>query len=229
MTRDTKKTDAPRRTLSLKRETTPSIRIEERLHKVLAQAGLGSRRALEERIAGGQVKVNNEVAIVGSSTRPATASKLTPRFVASALNETRSRHIQQDGRRRHNARRPGRRPRPCSKAAAAQGARWIAAPLDINTPAAAAHDRRDLAKADASVDQVARAYICRTRKRLRAREELGSGVMRRRGNGQVRRDAPLRDRRRAAPATTGSAWCCMKAATAKCGACGKPWVSRSAA
>src|SRR3546814_21134998 len=62
-------TQPTRRLLSLKREATPQTnsKLEERLHKVLAQAGLGSRRALEERINNGQVKVNGEVATVGQS------------------------------------------------------------------------------------------------------------------------------------------------------------------
>ena len=44
--------DTPKKTLSLKakgNEEANNARIEERLHKVLAQAGLGSRRALELR------------------------------------------------------------------------------------------------------------------------------------------------------------------------------------
>src|SRR3546814_8299116 len=63
------RTQPTRRLLSLKREATPQTnsKLEERLHKVLAQAGLGSRRALEERINSGQVKVNGEVATVGQS------------------------------------------------------------------------------------------------------------------------------------------------------------------
>ncbi len=51
-------TDTSRRTVSLKRGDTPrdtAPRLEECLHKVLAQAGLGSRRALEQRIAYGLV------------------------------------------------------------------------------------------------------------------------------------------------------------------------------
>ena len=59
-----------RRPLSLKRENDTAAetpRLEERLHKVLAQAGLGSRRALEQRIADGLVKVNGEVATIGMS------------------------------------------------------------------------------------------------------------------------------------------------------------------
>ena len=54
---DSDSAGSPRRTLSLKRDSA-AARVEERLHKVLAQAGLGSRRALEERISNGLVKVN---------------------------------------------------------------------------------------------------------------------------------------------------------------------------
>jgi 23S rRNA pseudouridine2605 synthase len=55
--------------LTLKRdardEQAPAL--EERLHKVLANAGLGSRRALEQRIVGGEVEVNGSAAELGSS------------------------------------------------------------------------------------------------------------------------------------------------------------------
>ena len=53
-----KNDESTRRPLSLKAKATPEAeapRIEERLHKVLAQAGLGSRRALEQRIADGLI------------------------------------------------------------------------------------------------------------------------------------------------------------------------------
>ena len=63
-------TETPRTRLSLKREAAPKL--EERLHKVLAEAGLGSRRSLEERIAQGQVRVNQEVAQVGCVVKPIT-------------------------------------------------------------------------------------------------------------------------------------------------------------
>jgi 23S rRNA pseudouridine2605 synthase len=80
--------DTPRPVLSLKREGAPAVRIEERLHKVLATAGLGSRRALEERIARGEVKVNGEVAITGSSVASGDRVELDSRaFVATAQSE----------------------------------------------------------------------------------------------------------------------------------------------
>ena len=43
----------------------------EKLHKLLAQAGLGSRREMEKVIAAGRVKVNNKIAKLGDR---ATAS-----------------------------------------------------------------------------------------------------------------------------------------------------------
>src|SRR5690348_4327254 len=53
--------------LSLKRGDGGNGPLEERLHKVLANAGLGSRRMLEERIANGEVLVNGAPAQTGSS------------------------------------------------------------------------------------------------------------------------------------------------------------------
>src|SRR5688500_19508440 len=84
--------DKGTRKLSLKRGTEQSnenaSRLEERLHKVLAQAGLGSRRALEQRIADGLVKVNGEVAQTGMSIKSGDKVELDGRsFVASALTE----------------------------------------------------------------------------------------------------------------------------------------------
>ncbi|WP_276607831.1 S4 domain-containing protein, partial [Vogesella mureinivorans] len=73
---------------SLKREGAAAIRVEERLHKVLATAGLGSRRALEERIARGEVKVNGEVAATGSSVASGDRVEIDGRaFVAANQSE----------------------------------------------------------------------------------------------------------------------------------------------
>lgn len=64
-------TAAPRRTLTLKRpqqdDNAPVV--EERLHKVLANAGLGSRRLLEQRIQNGEISVNGAAATVGLSVK----------------------------------------------------------------------------------------------------------------------------------------------------------------
>jgi 23S rRNA pseudouridine2605 synthase len=64
--------NAPQKSvLSLKRAApTENIpQIEERLHKVLANAGLGSRRMLEQRIQAGEVEVNGSAANIGASVR----------------------------------------------------------------------------------------------------------------------------------------------------------------
>ncbi|MDE2245559.1 MAG: pseudouridine synthase, partial [Xanthomonadaceae bacterium] len=60
---------APTRTLlTLKRERdAESAALEERLHKVLANAGLGSRRLLEQRIEAGEISVNGSPAGIGTS------------------------------------------------------------------------------------------------------------------------------------------------------------------
>jgi 23S rRNA pseudouridine2605 synthase len=63
-------TEQPRRKLSLNREAKQAGPVvEERLQKVLAQAGLGSRRVIEERIIAGEIRVNGNVAEIGSSLR----------------------------------------------------------------------------------------------------------------------------------------------------------------
>ena len=58
--------------LSLKRPQRPETdgpMLEERLHKVLANAGLGSRRMLEQRIQSGEVELNGAPAEIGMSVK----------------------------------------------------------------------------------------------------------------------------------------------------------------
>jgi 23S rRNA pseudouridine2605 synthase len=57
--------------LTLKRNSgdTATSNLSERLHKVLANAGLGSRRMLEQRIQQGEVQLNGEPATIGASVR----------------------------------------------------------------------------------------------------------------------------------------------------------------
>lgn len=123
--------------LSLKRETaTDQPKLEERLHKVLAQAGLGSRRALEQRIADGLVKVNGEVAQTGQSIKSGDKVELDGRgFVATALTET-SRVLAYNKPEGEVTTRedPEGRPTVFEALPALKGARWIAiGRLDINT------------------------------------------------------------------------------------------------
>ena len=125
--------------LSLKRgddTAAPAAKTEERLHKVLAQAGLGSRRALEQRIADGLVKVNGEVAQVGQSIRSGDRVELDGKaFVASALTEPARVLVYNKPEGEVTTREdPEGRPTIFEALPRLKGARWIAiGRLDINT------------------------------------------------------------------------------------------------
>jgi len=115
-------------------DNTPKI--EERLHKVLAQAGLGSRRALEERIGQGLVKVNGEVAKTGLSVSSGDRIELDGKtFVATALTEPSSVLIYNKPEGQVTTREdPEGRPTIFEALPRLKGARWIAVGrLDMNT------------------------------------------------------------------------------------------------
>ena len=127
-----------RKVLSLKAKGGDSNagKIEERLHKVLAQAGLGSRRALEERIAQGLVKVNGEVAQTGQSVKGGDRVEIDGKtFVASALTEPASVLLYNKPEGEVTTREdPEGRPTVFEALPRLKGARWIAVGrLDINT------------------------------------------------------------------------------------------------
>ena len=128
------------RKLSLKRSDASAEsavpKLEERLHKVLAQAGLGSRRALEQRIAEGQVKVNGEVAQTGMSVRGGDRIEIDGRtFVATALTDPSRVLLYNKPEGEVTTREdPEGRPTIFDSLPALKGARWIAiGRLDINT------------------------------------------------------------------------------------------------
>ncbi len=129
----------PPRTLSLKREKDAAVnaqKLEERLHKVLAQAGLGSRRALEQRIADGMIKVNGEIAQVGMSVKGGDRIEIDGKtFVASALTEPARVLIYNKPEGEVTTREdPEGRPTIFEALPVLKGARWIAiGRLDINT------------------------------------------------------------------------------------------------
>ena len=56
---------APTKRTTVKKSASPAELKSQKLQKVLAQAGIGSRRGMEELIQAGKVKVNGEVATIG--------------------------------------------------------------------------------------------------------------------------------------------------------------------
>jgi len=130
--------NTPKKVLSLKAKgsDTPATKTEERLHKVLAQAGLGSRRALEERIAQGLVKVNGEVARTGQSICSGDRVEIDGKtFVASALTDPARVLLYNKPEGEVTTRDdPEGRPTVFEALPRLKGARWIAVGrLDINT------------------------------------------------------------------------------------------------
>jgi 23S rRNA pseudouridine2605 synthase len=129
--------NTPRTLLSLKRSQADGPALEERLHKVLANAGLGSRRLLEERIQAGEIRVNGNVAEIGSSVRAGDRVELDNKlFVAINDNAEHAQVIvfhKPDGvvTTRDD---PEGRPTVFEQLPQLKGARWIAVGrLDINT------------------------------------------------------------------------------------------------
>ena len=130
--------NTPTRTvLTLKRPQPEGPALEERLHKVLANAGLGSRRLLEERIEAGDVKVNGNVAQIGSSVHAGDRVELDGKlFVAVNDNAEHAQVIvfhKPEGvvTTRED---PEGRPTVFEHLPRLKGSRWIAVGrLDINT------------------------------------------------------------------------------------------------
>ncbi|MDQ3495115.1 MAG: rRNA pseudouridine synthase, partial [Pseudomonadota bacterium] len=165
-------TETPSRKLSLKRGSdapgADTPRLEERLHKVLAQAGLGSRRALEQRIADGLVQVNGEVAKTGMSIRGGDRVELDGKvFVASALTDPARVLLYNKPEGEVTTREdPEGRPTIFDALPALKGARWIAiGRLDINTTGLLLLTTDgELANAMMHPSfEVAREYVCRVR------------------------------------------------------------------
>ena len=109
----------------------------ERLQKVLAQAGLGSRREMEEWIAAGRVTVNNEVATLGMRVVEGDVVRVDRRTIrVKAPEENRTRILlyhKQEGEivSRDD---PGKRTSVFDKLPRIKGQKWIAVGrLDFNT------------------------------------------------------------------------------------------------
>lgn len=108
----------------------------EKLHKMLAQAGLGSRRAMEERIRAGEVMVNGKVAGIGDRVTAEDHIKVGPRIVRWPQQGQLPRVLlyhKPEGEIVSNDD-PQGRPTVFSKLPPARGAKWLAiGRLDFNT------------------------------------------------------------------------------------------------
>lgn len=193
-------TDEKPRKLSLKRGTDAAApeapRLEERLHKVLAQAGLGSRRALEQRIADGLVKVNGEVAQVGQSIKGGDKIEIDGRqFVASALTEPARVLMYNKPEGEVTTREdPEGRPTIFEALPALKGARWIAiGRLDINTTGLLLLTTDgELANALMHPSfEVEREYVCRVRA-PEGQEHVPESIVDRLGRGVALEDGPAK-------------------------------------
>lgn len=77
--------------LSLRRSRSEDPLPRERLQKVLAYAGLGSRRAIEQRIVRGEVKVNGKVALIGDTVGRGDRVEIDGRFFVVTAESQRPR------------------------------------------------------------------------------------------------------------------------------------------
>ncbi|MFP5374823.1 MAG: pseudouridine synthase, partial [Gammaproteobacteria bacterium] len=171
-------------------------RLEERLHKVLAQAGLGSRRALEQRIADGLVRVNGEVAQVGQSVGSGDRIEIDGRqFVASALTEPPRVLLYNKPEGEVTTREdPEGRPTIFDSLPALKGARWIAiGRLDINTSGLLLLTTDgELANAMMHPSfEVEREYVCRVRA-PEGQEQVPDNLVDRLARGVALEDGPAK-------------------------------------
>ena len=109
----------------------------ERLHKILAQAGIGSRREMEEWIIAGRISVNGEPAGVGQLVNPGDRVKVNGRLVNLHMNTNRPPRVliyhKPDGEI-VSQKDPAGRPTVFQALPRMRGARWIAVGrLDFNT------------------------------------------------------------------------------------------------
>jgi len=108
----------------------------ERLHKILAQAGITSRREAEEWIVAGRVQVNGKVAQVGAHVRPGDKVKVNGRLVTLHFSNRLPRVILYHKPEGEIVSRddPEGRPNVFAALPRLRGGRWVAVGrLDINT------------------------------------------------------------------------------------------------
>lgn len=125
--------------LTLKRQSgdsaTPAL--TERLHKVLANAGLGSRRMLEQRIQAGEVQLNGEAASIGATVHSGDRVVVDAKqYVVSTDNRSDAEVLLYNKPEGLLTTRedPEGRPTVFEQLPQLKGARWVAVGrLDINT------------------------------------------------------------------------------------------------
>lgn len=108
----------------------------ERLHKLLAQSGLGSRREMEELIAAGRVSVNGQPAQVGLSVSPGERVKVNGKLVHLKFSNRLPRVIMYHKPEGEIVSRddPDHRPTVFTSLPRMTGGRWVAVGrLDFNT------------------------------------------------------------------------------------------------
>ena len=108
----------------------------ERLHKLLAQSGIGSRREMEELIADGRVNVNGETAQVGQSASPGDRVKVNGKLVHLKFSTRLPRVILYHKPEGEIVSRddPAHRPTVFTSLPRMTGGRWVAVGrLDFNT------------------------------------------------------------------------------------------------
>ncbi|HET9033935.1 MAG TPA: pseudouridine synthase [Dokdonella sp.] len=184
-------TSPVRNVLSLKKSAPEEVAatLEERLHKVLATAGLGSRRMLEGRIEAGEVQVNGTAASLGVSVHAGDRVEIDgKRFVVISDTSEHSQVIVYNKPEGVMTTRddPEGRPTVFEHLPRLKGARWIAVGrLDINTTGLLLLTT-DGALANALMhpsSELEREYICRVHgevpdeviERLRSGVELEDG------------------------------------------------------
>ena len=165
---------------------------EDRLHKVLANAGLGSRRMLEQRIQSGEIRVNTKVAEIGSSVRAGDRVEIDHKiFVVVNDSAERAQVLIYNKPEGVVATRedPEGRPTIFEQLPQIKGARWISVGrLDINTTGLLLLTT-DGALAHALMHpstEIEREYVCRVHgevpdevlEKLKAGVELEDGVAR---------------------------------------------------
>lgn len=110
--------------------------VSERLHKVLAQAGIGSRREMETWIAEGRVQVNGEPAHVGQSVGPRDRVKVNGKLVNLHFSNRLPRVLMYHKPEGEIVSRddPEGRPNVFAALPRLRGGRWVAVGrLDLNT------------------------------------------------------------------------------------------------